>query len=943
MSGPFLPDRWKELAPLLDAVLEREPHDRPAFLDRACAGDTALRTELELLLAECSRSDRLFENGAVEWFAALLAESPRRLPDLLAGRYRVDREIGAGGMAIVYVARDLKHDREVALKVLRADLSAVIGAERFLEEVRITAKLDHPHILTLIDSGEADGFLFYVLPYVRGESLRAKLAREGQLSIEDALSITRQVASALDYAHQQGVVHRDIKPENILLHEGEAALADFGIALAVTEAGGHRLTETGISLGTPQYMSPEQATGDRALDGRSDIYSLATLLYEMLAGEPPVTGSTAQAILAKLLTERPTKLRVLRDTVPDGVEHAVEKALSKAPADRFSTAGAFARALDAAVASSAAVAPRRLSTGAILAVLGIAAIVVLAALLMRGKIGGLRRLGATLRDRTQITFTGHVTIPAISADGRTLAYRTTNCRPTGCTFGIALQDVGGAGTRQLFDGASAINQIEWSPDGRNLLLNATINPFHGAYLLSTLSGTPRLVAYEATFFAGGDSLLTQTALEADSKRDIWVRVSGLDGVAHDSIRVADAGDWWMFSKALPGSNRIVVGVQHQSRLVLRVIERDGRVRSRNTLGRERPHGAVGASADAFWISLGEPGTSRHYSVVRIPFDATSGRLSSTADTLYTGAHTGFSVTADGRILVLDEGSIELGLWGLDVSEAVRGVFPEQKRLGRSTSALNVRLSPDGKRVLIGRDAGAAGAFRRWSTIPFSGGADTPLALAGETMDAVWSDSATVATRERTPTGGRFALVDVRTGAVREPFVAQDSALRDSRSYSNVPGGGWAWVGQGGGDVRVQLPGEASPRRIVLPAWYMSAIAVEASRGGRHVAFGGWQAPIAESLGVSVISLADGAVTPWLTTFGEAGDLHRLKDGTFLLLLRDTPGTYSLHHLLGPGRSEKLGTIPRTVSSLSVSEDLKRAAVVVRDYHGDAWMSRVVRP
>jgi serine/threonine-protein kinase len=254
-------------------------------------------------------------------------------------------------MATVYLARDLKHDREVALKVLRPDLSAVIGAERFLAEVRITARLDHPHILTLIDSGEADGILYYVLPYVRGESLKAKLDREKQLSISEALLITKQVASALEYAHSQGVVHRDINPENILLHEGEAVLADFGIALAVEESGGNRLTETGLSLGTPQYMSPEQATGDRSLDKRSDIYSLGAVFYEMLSGEPPVTGGTAQAMIAKLLTEKPVKLRVLRQTVPGVMEAATEKALAKIPADRFQSAGEFARALEAASTS----------------------------------------------------------------------------------------------------------------------------------------------------------------------------------------------------------------------------------------------------------------------------------------------------------------------------------------------------------------------------------------------------------------------------------------------------------------------------------------------------------------------------------------------------------------------------------------------------------------
>jgi eukaryotic-like serine/threonine-protein kinase len=273
--------------------------------------------------------------------------STARLAAALSDRYRIERELGQGGMATVYLARDVKHDREVALKVLRPELAAIIGAERFLSEIRITARLDHPHILTLIDSGEADGMLFYVLPFVRGESLRTRLLREKQLGVDEALAITKQIAGALEYAHQRGVVHRDIKPENILIHEGEAVLTDFGIALAVKEAGGNRLTETGLSLGTPQYMSPEQATGDRELDARSDVYSLAAVLYEMLAGEPPHTGATVQAVIAKLMTERPTRLRTVRETVPEGVDNAVAKALAKVPADRYAGAAAFTAALTA--------------------------------------------------------------------------------------------------------------------------------------------------------------------------------------------------------------------------------------------------------------------------------------------------------------------------------------------------------------------------------------------------------------------------------------------------------------------------------------------------------------------------------------------------------------------------------------------------------------------
>ncbi len=267
-----------------------------------------------------------------------MSDSLPRLAAALSDRYRIERELGQGGMATVYLAEDLKHKRKVAIKVLRAELAAVIGAERFVTEITTTANLQHPHILALHDSGAADGFLYYVMPYVEGESLRDRLSREKQLPIADAVRIAGEVASALDYAHRQGVIHRDIKPENILLHDGRALVADFGIALAATSAGS-RMTETGMSLGTPHYMSPEQAMGERQLDARTDVYALGCVLYEMLAGDPPFTGSTAQAIVAKVMTERPTALSTVRDTVPEEVEDAVLTALAKLPADRFATRG----------------------------------------------------------------------------------------------------------------------------------------------------------------------------------------------------------------------------------------------------------------------------------------------------------------------------------------------------------------------------------------------------------------------------------------------------------------------------------------------------------------------------------------------------------------------------------------------------------------------------
>jgi eukaryotic-like serine/threonine-protein kinase len=268
-----------------------------------------------------------------------------RLTAALADRYRIERELGAGGMATVYLAEDVRHGRKVALKVLKPELAAVVGAERFLAEIRTTASLQHPHILPLHDSGEADSFLFYVMPYVEGETLQERLEREQQLPVDEALTIAAKVAAALQYAHEQGVVHRDIKPANILMSRGEAMVADFGIALAVSEAGGGRITETGLSLGTPHYMSPEQATGERTLDKRSDVYALGCVLYEMLTGQPPFGGPSAQAVLGRILTGDPDPVTAHRRSVPPNVEAAVHKALERLPADRFDSAREFAAAL----------------------------------------------------------------------------------------------------------------------------------------------------------------------------------------------------------------------------------------------------------------------------------------------------------------------------------------------------------------------------------------------------------------------------------------------------------------------------------------------------------------------------------------------------------------------------------------------------------------------
>ena len=304
----------------------------------------------------------------------------------LAGRYRIERELGRGGMATVWLAQDLRHDRPVALKVLRGELVASLGPDRFLQEVRIAARLRHPHILPVHDSGEDAGRLWYTMPYVEGESLRQRLVRESQLPLEQALRISDQVLGALGYAHSRGIIHRDIKPENILLEGDQAVVADFGVARAISEAGSERLTETGLALGTPAYMSPEQAAAGRQLDGRSDLYAFGCVLYEMLAGQPPFSAPTPQGLLARHALDPVPPLRTVRDTVPVGVEQSVVRAMAKAPADRFPTAAAFAEALTAPRESGSTAVPLAPAPGGgrrgrrgLLAAAVVAAVVILVA------------------------------------------------------------------------------------------------------------------------------------------------------------------------------------------------------------------------------------------------------------------------------------------------------------------------------------------------------------------------------------------------------------------------------------------------------------------------------------------------------------------------------------------------------------------------------------
>ncbi len=343
------PERWKDLEELLEQVLNVEPQDRRVFLNQACSHDPALRADVEAMLRATDEHSSFLQQPALDYVAPLvdrLARAESLPAGTRLGRYEVQRQVGRGGMATVYLAQDLRHHRSVAIKVLHSDVGLSIGPERFLREIEVAAHLQHPHILPLIESGEDGGRLYYVMPFVEGESLRQRLVVSKQLSIDASVRITHEVAEALDYAHRHGIIHRDIKPENILLADGQAVIADFGIARALSsESSGEPMTHAGLVLGTPDYMSPEQATGTEPLDGRTDVYSLGCVAYEMLAGQPPFVGPTVQSVIHQHLAVATPPVTRVRPEVRPELERAIARAMAKTPADRFESAGQFAEEL----------------------------------------------------------------------------------------------------------------------------------------------------------------------------------------------------------------------------------------------------------------------------------------------------------------------------------------------------------------------------------------------------------------------------------------------------------------------------------------------------------------------------------------------------------------------------------------------------------------------
>ena len=654
--------------------------------------------------------------------------TPAALATALGDRYRIVRELGVGGMATVYLAEDIRHARKVAVKVLHPDLAAALGPERFLAEIRTTANLQHPHILSLHDSGEAGGFLFYVMPFVEGETLRARLNRERQIGVGDAVRMAREVADALGYAHARGIIHRDIKPENILLQGGHALVADFGIALAVQSAGGQRMTQTGLSLGTPQYMSPEQAMGERTIDARSDIYALGAVLYEMLIGEAPFTGPTVQAIVARVMSEEPRSLTRQRKAVPFEVESAVLRALEKLPADRFESAQAFA---DALVTPSTAPrqAPDHLravgqsSRRALVVVSAVALLAVFAALW-----GWLRpppppvvvryRVNLDSQPQTRDAW-GQL---ALSPDGSTIVHTGSPGSPLRIRRRneLSFSDIPGTeGARAPFFSADG-TRIGYT-DGDKLLV-APLDGGPPVTYVSSLGGPQSYTWSSDGYIYGLWPGARGSPDSAQGQNGTW-RMRATPGAVPERITTVDAVTRERYHDSpvpIPGGRGMLLGVsQHDGRRAIAVADlRTGK------------HTILFPGARAYYTASGHIlYSTADNKLFAVPFDAASLEVTGTPVLVSERVRTtivgplDFAVSQTGTLVyAYDDAAEERALVWVARDGSIRGSLDSTWR----EPFIGVSISPDGNRVAVGVRGSSSNIWVK----PVAGGPALRLTLEG---------------------------------------------------------------------------------------------------------------------------------------------------------------------------------------------------------------------
>ena len=684
-----------------------------------------------------------------------MTETEERLRAALADRYLIDRELGAGGMATVYLAEDLKHHRKVAIKVMRPEIAAALGGERFLREIAIAGNLQHPHILTLIDSGDAGGVLYYVMPWVEGESLATRLARERQLPLPEALRLTIEVAGALQYAHSHGVVHRDIKPDNILLSGGHAIVMDFGIARAIGGDGG-RLTSTGLALGTPAYMSPEQAMGERHLDGRADIYALGCVLYEMLAGEPPYTGPTPEAVIAKRLSEPVPRISVVRGTVGPSLEAVIERALARMPVDRYATVGDFAAALEAS-----AMPKQRAPTDGrrvMLAVIAVALVGIVAALFWRGRTTD-SLAPVTLR---RFTSSGLASEPMFSPDGRRLAYIIAKRT-------LVVQPIDGGDPVILVPSSRFIMLPRWTGDGTAILFGMFRDSLTlaGTWMIPSAGGAARQVLDDQEAFdAGPDSTV---AIRYQRPGHLLEIVDLATGHARNryplphTVSMAFDGLAWSPDQRLAAVAGSGIWVMRLADTTLHQVADEGVSPKWDPTGRYLYYLAGLAGGVDLW---------------RVRVDGASGRADGAPTRVLNVARARlFDVGPNGRLAIEELSSTTRAHVASIAAGRPPHLSDERELPTGSASISQATISDDGTQVAVDRElsGNAIDAFQGRTShrfavdlIGFDGGASkTVPPTSVSQFSPQWSPDGKRLTVARTDSGGNFVtLVSVADGAAR---------------------------------------------------------------------------------------------------------------------------------------------------------------------------------
>jgi tRNA A-37 threonylcarbamoyl transferase component Bud32 len=875
--------------------------------------------------------------------------TPDSLRAALADRYTLERELGQGGMATVYLADDLRHERKVAVKVLRPELAASIGPERFLREIRIAAQLQHPHILPLLESGEAGGFLYYVMPYVDGQSLRDRLTRQGELPVHEAIKLISEVVDALSYAHGRGVVHRDIKPDNVMLSGRHALVMDFGVAKAVSEASGrNQLTTAGVALGTPAYMAPEQAAADPHLDHRVDIYAVGVMAYELLAGRPPFVGGSPQQVLAAHVTQAPEPVSKFRPGISPALEAAIMRCLAKRPADRWQSADELLGQLEPLTTPSGGITPtstrpiegwkpagNRKWVVAGAAVLG--AIALGATWILMGNRSPSRP--PVQLDRTQLTYTGGAFFPAISIDGQRLAYVTHECNADGrCTDNITVQDVGGAGSAVILRGATNIWKLEWTSDNRFLLLGASFSAEWGVFRLSALGGEPLFLGCcEGSMVGRSDTLvMMRDAPIGDTLGSVrWMTVS--DGVVHDSISVFQPLGTGLDVEPFPDGRHLVVELKTVNASTVVVLDRKGHPVDSLRLPSPQRFAKVTTDGAALIVAVFNERTGTD-DLLGYPVD-TRGHIDNRPDTVIRQLDLsgGAEVSASG-MLVYGAGATDFSVWALTRDNPGAMRFRE-RRLAAGTANMLGTLSPHGDRVLLWREALVGDRLlTQLSVMPFDSGPETLLGSPRDFIDKDWTQD------------GRLVLAGMRQGPDTVVLMELDPSSGRSRPLAtypragyrfmeSLPGGGYLLIASGRKFRAVGVSG-VKDTTYQLPPEAGVILSVDPSPDGHAFVEVGWDRT-GDSLLANRVSLVDGSVERLATFVGEDMLPPRwLADGNVVIAVLETARTLTWYRIPATGGSPvRLGSPPRFPAQYRISQDGRRVLMILQDQKSDIYLMR----